>query len=202
MKHQLSKVFVLASLGAAFVAPHNTAGEVARPTVIVNPAPAAQATVRVSAPQPAPARVASCVDEVLKLSRGQVGDDVIVSYVRNSRAVYNPSAKDILYLREQGVSDRVVSAMLEQQAKVIAQAPPAPAVAPPPATAYATTPAPVATAPTYVQPAPSTVYVNPPATTTYYYSQPYYYPAYRDWWWWPPVSLNFGFGFGHGHGHR
>lgn len=202
MKHQLSKVFAMASLGAAVLVAQSVLAEVARPGVVVTPAPAPTAVVAPSTAPAAPVRVARGMDEVLKLSRAQVSEDTILSYVRNSPAVYNLTAKDIVYLHEQGVSDRVVSTMLECQAKVVVQASQAPLPAPPPASAYRTTPAPAATAPTYVQSAPSTVYVTPPAPTTYYYAQPYYYPAYRDWWWWPPVSLNFGFGFGHGHGLR
>src|SRR5438552_13472071 len=47
------------------------------------------------------------VADVLKLNRGKVSDEIIVTYVQSSGTVYNLSPQDIVYLRDQGVSDRV-----------------------------------------------------------------------------------------------
>jgi len=74
------------------------------------------------------------VQEVVKLTQAHMGDDVILAYIHNSGASYNLSADDILYLNSQGVSQPVISALL--QAKGPAGPPPsAPVVsnpAPPP----------------------------------------------------------------------
>lgn len=157
----------------------------------------------------APAKLPYGVEDVLKLSRAQVGDDTIVNFVQNSGTVYNLSANDVVYLRSEGVSDRVINAMLEQKKKFVDAAgsntvPPQSATAPPPP---ADQPAPPATqpAPVYVQPPAtppaSSVYVvpYPDATYAYYgYYRPYpyyYYPGYYG----PSISLGFRFGGGYGH---
>ncbi|HOX58965.1 MAG TPA: hypothetical protein P5205_17845 [Candidatus Paceibacterota bacterium] len=126
------------------------------------------------------------VEDVLKLSRAQLSEDVTVNFIHNSGTIYNLAPKDIVYLRNEGVSDRVINTMLDQRknvpAKPAAQTAPA-GVAPAPqapVSAYASeAPAPQY-APSYVQPAP--VYVEPepnyvPASTVYVI--PYPYAGYR-----------------------
>jgi hypothetical protein len=133
--------------------------------------------------------------QVLQLAQAKVGDDTIVAYVKNSGTGYYFNADQIIYLRQQGLSDAVLTAMLNQPKPGVAAAT-APAAtasvtmpttpAPQPADYSApATPAPVAPPVTYVQTVPTTVY----------YSQPYYYPGYA---WYPPVSLSFGWGWGGG----
>ena len=142
------------------------------------------------------------VAEVLKLSHAQVGEDIISSYIQNSGVVYNLSPSDIVYLREQGVSERVVSQMLDQR-KRLAQASAQPSAAvtqSQPAYTYAAVSDPAPTpAPTYVP--SSSVYVTPAPTPTYpyygyspYYYGPYYGGYYGGYYGYP----FFGFGFGYG----
>jgi hypothetical protein len=121
--------------------------------------------------------------DVLKLSQAQINEEVILNYVRNSGTAYTLSANDVVYLRNQGVSDRVVNAMLEQRPRV---EPSAAASAAPQIPSSATV-AQGAVAPTYVEPAvvapppppASTVHViSSPAVRRAYYGtySPYYYP--------------------------
>ena len=100
-----------------------------------NSTPAA-APVAVPAPADAstqtavgPPKLPSGVEDVLKLSHSQVGDDIVVNYIRNTGTIYVLSPQDIIYLRNQGVSDRVINAMIEQRKAVTAENPP-PAQAP------------------------------------------------------------------------
>ena len=137
------------------------------------------------------------VSQVVQLARANVSEDVIINYVQNSGNAYGLDANQILYLKQQGVSDRVINTMLNQPKSAIA----APTVAtqatpsPQPVTASASTSmaetsiATVAPTVTYVQTVPP----------TYYYYQPYYYPAYYGWAY-PPVSFSFGWGWGRGWG--
>ena len=60
-------------------------------------------------------QLSSGVPEVLKLARSNVNNDTIVAFVGNSKKTYNLSANEIVYLRQQGVSDRVLTAMLDQR---------------------------------------------------------------------------------------
>jgi hypothetical protein len=147
------------------------------------------------------------VPQILQLSQAKISDDTIIAYIHNSGNSYGLNADQIIYLRQQGVSDNVINVMLNQPkaAAVTTQSAPQPdnSYAAQSSTAYAqpTT--------TYVQTAPpSSVYVIPDTQAYYYngyYAQPYYYPYYA--WPYPAVSLSFGFGGGfrggfHGGGFR
>ena len=149
-----------------------------------------------SASQAAP-QLSSGVSAVMQLVRANVGEDVIVNYIQGSHNAYGLDVNQILYLKQQGVSDRIVSTMLTQPkpaavaTTVAASAPPAPQPVPAAAstsTTYVST-APVAPTVTYVQTAP----------TTYVYAQPYSpapAPVYSGWA--LPISLSFSWFSGSG----
>jgi hypothetical protein len=130
------------------------------------------------------------VPEVLQLSQAKVSDGTIVTYIQNSGTIYALDASQIVYLKQQGVSDAVINAMLNQRSALASTQPAQQnnsqtASAQPNAVAQPTV--------TYVQSAPpSSVYVIPD-TQTYDYNawlyQPYYYPYY----YWPPVTFSFGY---------
>jgi len=146
-----------------------------------------------------PPKLPHGVAEVLKLSQAKVGEDIISSYIQNSGAVFNLSPSDILYLKEQGVSERIVSQMLDQRKRrAEANAQPSAAMAQSqPASTYAAASAPApAPAPTYFP--SSLVYVTAqPATTYPYYGySPYYYGPYYGGYYGYPYYPFFGFGFG------
>ncbi len=90
--------------------------------------------------QSAPADLSPGLQEVIKLTKAHMTDDVILAYIRNSAAGYNLSANDILYLNGQGVSQPVISALL--QAKPAAQPSAPPTSYSPPAQPAPSTPAP------------------------------------------------------------
>jgi hypothetical protein len=156
------------------------------------------------------------VPQIIRLSQAKVSDDTIIAYVKNCGLSYNLDADQIIYLRQQGVSDAVITTMLNQpKPAVIAYTPATPAPQPvassastQPASTTSSFPEKGATLlqnmNTSTQPVPTTTvaptvtYVQTVPTTTYYY-QPYYYPAYA---WFPPVSLSFAWGSGwHGGGY-
>ena len=177
-------------------------------TIVVQPQPVdASAQASTQMPVAAP-KLPYGVEDVLKLSRAQVGDEITINYVRNSGTIYTLGPQEIVYLRSQGVSDNVINAMIDQR-KVVPQATPAPqapAIANAPQMANAAV-APVApdysqVAPVYSESPASTVYVMPPPTYSYpYYGYPYYYGG-------PVISFGYGWGgyygyhcyYGHGHG--
>jgi hypothetical protein len=132
-----------------------------------------------------PVQLSSGVSEILKLARARVSDDIITAFIGSSGRTYHLSASEILYLRGQGVSDSVLTAMLSQRENAAAAAAQA---APPPAPTGPTSvwansnpqPAPVAAqpvpqaaptfaaaaVPVYAQPAP--VYAYPAPSYGYY----------------------------------
>jgi hypothetical protein len=143
----------------------------------------------VNAPAPP---LAYGVPQILQLAQANVGNDTIIAYIKNSGTSYGLNADQIIYLKQQGLSDGVITAMLNQpKAGVAAYAPQAPAPQPAAAPAVATVPTPT--------PAPTVTYVQSAPATTYYYQpyQPYYYPAYYPAYSvYPAVSLSFGWGGG------
>ena len=66
-----------------------------------------------TADQAAPANLSPGLQEVVKLSQAQMGDNVILAYIKNSGASYTLGADDILYLKSQGVSQNVIAALLQ-----------------------------------------------------------------------------------------
>ena len=116
------------------------------------------------------------------------------------------NADQIIYLRQQGVSDSVINVMLIQPKNSVAASTSASTFTTSASGSTITTPngstATVAPTVTYVQTAPApSVYVVPD-TQTYYYDSGYYQPYYPYYGWsYPAVSLSFGFGGGyHGGG--
>jgi len=153
--------------------------------------------------------LSSVVSQVIQLSRANIGEDTIITFVQNSGNGYSLDAAQIIYLKQQGVSANVINAMIKQfnrpggstpvasppnsqvsyRTYTIAQSPKGAATSPNSQTNYIMT-----------QPVITTVQTAP---TYYYYPYPYYYPYYG--YAWPPVALSFGFGWGggfHGGFHR
>ena len=55
---------------------------------------------------------------ILKLKTAGLGDDVIISTITNSPGHYSTSTDDLIALKKAGVSDRVMSAMLQKNSSV------------------------------------------------------------------------------------
>jgi hypothetical protein len=124
--------------------------------------------------------------QILRLAQANVGTDTMIAYIKSSRNSYGLDASQIIYLRQQGIADAVITAMLNQPVTGIVATPVTDAPQPVAATVMA---APVAT--TTV--APTVTYVQTVPAPVYYYPQPYYYPyqAYSSF---PAVSLSFAWG--------
>lgn len=97
---------------------------------------------------------AAAIPDVISMSQAGLAEDVIITHVQANGMAQRPQAGDLIMLKNQGVSDRVINAL--QQAP-----PPRGAVQP---VAY--------TQPTYVQP----VYSPPPAVIVEQYWGPAYCP--------------------------
>jgi len=175
-----------------------TAGNVAAQDSTAQPAATSQPTLQLSYGVP----------QVLQLAQAKVSDGIIVSYIQNSGTIYSLKASEIVYLKQQGVSDNVLNAMLNQRGRLTGSTEPATTTASSTAAgsdATYTTAAPTAS---YVQTAPpSTVYVIPDTQTyrynTYYYnsypSYAYYPYSYGYYGVYPAISFSFGWG-GNYHG--
>src|SRR5581483_4311880 len=111
----------------------NTTADVTTPAPVISAGPAPV----ISSPTPTPAaKLPYGVEDVLKLSRAQVGEDVILDYVQRSGTIYSLGSKEIVYLKEQGVSEKVINAMLNQRKRVEMAAQQAPSPAAPAVESY------------------------------------------------------------------
>jgi hypothetical protein len=137
-----------------------------------------------AAPPPPAWRVPYGVQEILTLTRAQIGETLVMNYISNSGTIYNLQAMDIVHLRDQGVSERIIGVMLEQKARVVAEAKvEAPAV---PAVPTAVTP--VYAAPV-LQPAVMVVSVPPPEPQSMLHIIPYRSAAYAGYTSYRPYQL-------------
>jgi hypothetical protein len=161
--------------------------------------------------QPAP-QLSYGVPQVMQLVQAKISDGVIVNYIQNSGTIYALKADEIVYLKQQGASDNILNAMLNQRSRLTGSTEPANTTASSPAASVQTyspaAPAPVVIYEQQTAP-PSTVYVIPDTQTylydSYYYSAyPYYsYPYYGGYYsGWPAVSLSFGLGGYYGGGYH
>lgn len=154
-----------------------------------------------SAPPPS---LSHGVAQVLQLSQAKVSDNVIVQYIQNSGTIYPLSAQEIVYLKQQGVSDAVLNAMLDQRRRITGSSEPRTPTAPASAQNTTTSTADSAPTVTYVETTPayvpsSTVYIIPDTQTYNYYvwyHRPYYYPYVSPYcgWVYPGVTISWGFG--------
>lgn len=158
--------------------------------------------------------------QVAKLAGANVGDDVLLAYVKNSQSTFNLSADAIVRLKDSGVTSPVISAMLahdtelQNQAAAQAQAQPqnpAPvysATQPPAEQQQVVTPPLV---PNDQAPPTAPVEVIPTAPGPDYYWTPGYWGWNGGWlwiggswglhpWWWGGHYYGHGWYGGYGHG--
>ncbi|HTV42717.1 MAG TPA: hypothetical protein VMF08_19290 [Candidatus Sulfotelmatobacter sp.] len=135
-------------------------------------------------------------EQILQLSQAKISDSTIITYIQNSSTIYGLDASQIVYLKQNGVSEAVINAMLNQRTAMGQQQ--QQAQMPPPgsdqsagayqgAVAQPSSPAPSTT---YVVPDSQTANYNSWASQYYYYPYysyyPYYgYPYYSYGWYWP-----------------
>jgi hypothetical protein len=148
-------------------------------TILAQDSFAAQPSA-VNAPVP---QLSYGTSQILRLAQANVSDDTIMAYIKSSGNSYGLDANQIIYLRQQGISSVVITAMLNQPITATVVATPATPPAQPVASTSSAAPVPTPTV------APSVTYVQTVPATTYY--QPYYYPAFAIY---PAVSLSFGWG--------
>ena len=72
---------------------------------------------------PVPLVVSPAIQEIAKLAQAGVSEDVILAFVDQSAADFNPSVDEILYLNDLGVSARVISRMVSHGQDLRNQAP-------------------------------------------------------------------------------
>jgi hypothetical protein len=108
--------------------------------------------------------------EVVKLASSGVGDDVVLAFVQNAQAPFDLTADNVLYLRDLGVSQPVITSMLNHDSAFRSRPPEASAQSYAPAPAAAVpAPAPEAVAPQTAA-APAIYVSGPPPDVNYFYN--------------------------------
>src|SRR6266481_1360602 len=112
------------------------------------------------------------IGEIVRMVDAKVDAVVIQAYIKNSFVAYNPSVSEIIALKGRGVSDDILTALLQRGAEVRDQATQGNvrAGSPAPSAPYGTGPA-YGTQPVYP-------YAEP--YPEYAYDYPSYYPYYPD----------------------
>ena len=137
------------------------------------------------------------VADIVKMVDAKVDPDVVLTYIKNSPTAYNPSATEIIALKDHGVRSEILTAMLQHGAEVRAQAMraarapggnPAPQVPPATGNPYAPTydtGAPLVS-PSYGAVYPEASYVYPAYSYDYPISYYGWYNGGYGWpWYWP-----------------
>jgi hypothetical protein len=128
----------------------------------------------------------SGLSEIAKLVDAKIDPKIVITFVKASPIAYQPSADDIVKLKEHGASNEVIEAILNHGSNLRSQ--------PPSQVAVATAPAPAA---------PTIIYRTQSAPTyvaSYDYS--YYYPSYSYGWYnygwaWPYSYVYWGYPYRH-----
>jgi len=171
----------------------------------------AQTDLSTSSPYVAPAEpqvhFSPGIRDVLKMIDAKVGGSVVIAYIRSSPTAYNPSASEIIALKQRGVPDEIITTLIQRGAEVRAQIAQSAQMG-----AQATPPAGMAP---YANGYGATVsdqaypdygdygYGYPYSGYPYYAGYPYYGYPYNYWWYssWYPWGFYSPFYFGY-YGHR
>lgn len=133
--------------------------------------------------------------DVLKMLDAKVDSEVVKAFIKNSQIAFNPSAAEIIALKQRGVPDDIITALIQRGTEVRAQMAQGNA-------AYPNTAAPAY--PNTVSPAYPYDYATAPYTPASYsypydyadygYGYPYYgYSGYPYNYWWYNYGYPFGF---------
>jgi len=215
-------ILVMAVSGALMASGPLRAGQIASTqnpadTVSVNSAKTPEAAAASTDPRTDSAnnapKLSWGLDDIAKLSKAGVDESVILAYINNANVGYNPTAQDVIQLRELGVSAQITAALMQrggevrQAATVEAQRQgqaATPVMAP-----RAAQPTAEYAAPTYAAPVSTVTYIGYTGYTygyagcysPSYYSYPYYsrsYGCYGGYYGFYP-GISFGVNLGSAH---
>ncbi|MFA6543493.1 MAG: hypothetical protein WCS99_03655, partial [Limisphaerales bacterium] len=109
--------------GAALLAGcQEQAGPAAQPDPPAPPVAAVSAPTAIVQPNPGAANVSAPVAEIARLHQSGLGGSVVEAFVEKSTNALSPTADEIIYLRDVGVSERVITALIQQTARMREQA--------------------------------------------------------------------------------
>ncbi len=96
--------------------------QAAQPVPVTTAPPAVGQTEIIARPDPAAANVSAPVAEVARLHLSGLDETVVKAFVEKSTNAASPTADELIYLKDIGVSPRVITTMIQQTAKMREQA--------------------------------------------------------------------------------
>jgi len=57
------------------------------------------------------------IEDIIKLSHAGISEPVIINYIESSGTLYDLKPQDVIHLRDEGVTDGVINAMIDQRRK-------------------------------------------------------------------------------------
>ena len=107
----------------------------------------------------APPAAAATIQDLIKLKAAGLSDDILIALIEADGSVFHLKADDVIAIRKEGLSEKVIMAMIATAVKRTQPvANPAPAVAAPPRAGATRAEAPPAAAPPTAAPAPADQY--------------------------------------------
>ena len=139
MKRLRSYAFPFAMLAGAAVLSGQSAKPAAPPAQSGTPAKTLPAAPKKSSPAKPPAPAPMTNQDVIKLVKAKIAEDLIIAKIRQSKTKFDVSVDGLVALKEAGVSDSLIAVMMDPSAPAApppaapASAAPAPSPAPKPA---------------------------------------------------------------------
>lgn len=101
---------------------NTTNSPVVEPPAIADEAPPLKAVIP-------PADLSPGLPEVIQLAQSAVGDEVLLAYIEKSERSFNPTVDEIVYLKDIGLSEAVIAALVRatDESNAVPQSPPIPA---------------------------------------------------------------------------
>src|SRR5688572_24612997 len=94
------------------------------------------ATLVLLAAAPGLAAAQATKEDLKKLAKAGISEDVILTYIRANGYSGKPSSDDLVELKDAGVTDRILAGILSPEPAPVPTAPPARVEAPAPSTVY------------------------------------------------------------------
>jgi hypothetical protein len=66
------------------------------------------------------------IADIMAMAKAGVGDDIIINQINNSHSIYNLDANTIIGLKTSGVSEKVITYMMNTASNVVVTQPPPP----------------------------------------------------------------------------
>jgi hypothetical protein len=158
-------------------------------STVATPALPASATAATTpaVPPTLPTDLSPGLADIVKLAQSHVAEETLIAFIQNSGKTYNPTAEEVLYLNDLGLSDKVIGALFKKPDVAAVNT----NVAPPAPTPIA------ATADALIQPPPAAEPVDPAPVAnpedSYFYNDLAPYGSWVQvadvgWCWQPMVS--------------